>query len=160
MAGIGIAWPSCALFNELLAAVTADDVLDIHTRSHHQIRVDLTAAKQVLHLRNGHPAGCCAQRVEVLRGPAIDKVAVDIAVVGVHQANVGNDATLLHVGLSVEVGVGLALCNERADAGCGVERGNTCATCAKTLCQSSLRVNSTSISPSRYWRANSLFSPT
>ena len=35
--------------------------------------------------------------------------------------------------------MGLALCNERADAGCGVERGNTCAPCAKPLSQSSLR---------------------
>ncbi len=38
-----------------------------------------------------------------------------------HQADIGNDATLQQVGLAVEAGVRLALGDDRADPGRGVE---------------------------------------
>ena len=58
------------------------------------VGVELAGLDQLLDLGNRDPPGSGAQRVEVARGLAIDEIAVPVALPGVDEREVGDDATL------------------------------------------------------------------
>src|SRR5690348_6443247 len=68
-----------------------------HTGGVHQHRVQLAGLDELLDRRDRDPSGGGAQRVEVLRALLVDEVAVAVAVLGMHQGEVGDDRALQHV---------------------------------------------------------------
>ena len=68
--------------------------------------------------------------IEVAGGAAVDEVAVGVGLPGFDQGEIGADAALEDVGVAVEVLVLLAFGDECADAGAGVEAGDSGAACA------------------------------
>ena len=79
-------------------------------------------------------------RIEVPRGLAVDEVALLVALPGLDDGEVGDDAALEDVGLAVELLVLLALGDHRADAGLGVEARDAGAAGAHPLGEGALRV--------------------
>jgi hypothetical protein len=73
------------------------DALHEDTGRVHQHRVQRPRLDELLHRRDGDPAGRGAERVEVLRALLVDEVAVPVAVPRVHQREVGGDRLLEHV---------------------------------------------------------------
>ena len=85
-------------------------------------------------------AGGRHHRVEVARGLAVDEVAGGVALPGLDDGEVGEQAALHHVFLAVELLHFLALGDQRADAGLGVEGRDAGAAGADALGQRALRV--------------------
>src|SRR5690242_144708 len=73
-----------------------------HTGRVDQHRVELTGLHELLDRGDRDPAGSGAQRVEVLGALLVDQVAVPVAVLRVHQREVGRDGPLEHVVAAVE----------------------------------------------------------
>ena len=78
--------------------------------------------------------------IEVARGLPVDEVALLVGLPGLDDGEVGDEAALQDVGLAVEVLVLLALGDDRADAGLGVEARDAGAAGADALGQRALRV--------------------
>ncbi len=85
-------------------------------------------------------AGRRHHRVEIARGLAVDKVALGIALPGVHERKVGDQAGFHDVRSPLKISLFLALGDLGADAGLGEERGDAGTTGAHTLGQCALRV--------------------
>ena len=85
-------------------------------------------------------AGGRHHRIEVARGLAVDEVAFGIALPGVHDREVGDEAGLHDVALAVELALFLALGDVGADAGLGEEGRDAGAAGADALGQRALRV--------------------
>ena len=79
-------------------------------------------------------------RVEIARGLAVDQVAGGVALPGVDDGEVGEQAALHDVLLAVEFLHFLAFGDQRADAGLGVEGRDTGAAGADALGQRALRI--------------------
>ena len=79
-------------------------------------------------------------RIEVARRLPVDEVAFGVALPGVNQGDVGDEASLHHIGLVVEVADFLALGDHRADAGAGEEGGDPRAPGADALGERALRI--------------------
>src|SRR6185312_15754767 len=79
-------------------------------------------------------------RVEVPRCLAIDEVSFLVALPGMDDREIGDEAALHHVLLAVEDAHLLAFGDERADAGFGEEGGNAGAAGADALGECALRI--------------------
>src|SRR6185437_3346858 len=77
--------------------------------------------------------------VEVARGAAVDEIAVEIGLPRFDECHVGAYAALEDVCDAVEIFVLLALCDDGADAGAGIEAWNAGAAGAHALGQCALR---------------------
>jgi hypothetical protein len=98
--------------------------------------------------------------VEVARGLAEHEVAALVGLPALDDREVGADAALEDIILAVETLDLLALGDLRADAGLGVEAGMPAPPARIRSASVPCGQNSTSSSPARYCRSNSLFSPT
>ena len=78
--------------------------------------------------------------IKIARGLAVDEVALGIALPGMHEREVGDEAGLHDVALAVEGALFLALGDVGADAGLGEEGRNAGAARAHALGQRALRV--------------------
>ena len=77
--------------------------------------------------------------VEVARGAAVDEVALRVAAPGFDEGEVGFEGGLEEVRFAVEVAGLLAVGDDGADAGGGVEGGDACAAGADALGEGALR---------------------
>ena len=94
----------------------------------------------MLDLGDGELARGRHHRIEVARGLPVDEVAFRVALPGVDEREVGDEAALHQIGLVVEVAGLLAFRDDRADAGAGEEGGDAGAARADALGQRALRV--------------------
>ena len=85
-------------------------------------------------------AGGRHHRVEVARGLAVDEVAFGVALPGMHDGQIGDQAGLHHVLLAVELADFLALGDQGADAGLGEEGGDAGAAGAAALGERALGI--------------------
>src|SRR5579863_4831990 len=114
-----------AEFDPLLARADLDDALDEDAGRMDVVRIDLAGRHQMLDLCDRYLRGGCHHRVKVTRGLAVNEVAGGIALPGVNDGEVGEQAALHDVFLAVENLFFLALGNQRADAGLCVEGRDT-----------------------------------
>ena len=77
------------------------------------VGVDLAGLDEILDLGDRDLAGGRHHRVEVARGLAVDEVALGVALPGVDEREVGDEAGLEHVVLAVELADFLALGDDR-----------------------------------------------
>src|SRR5262245_34728302 len=87
----------------LLDVRGAHHALHEDARCVHQHRVELARLDELLDRRDRDAAGGSAQRVEVLGALLVDQVAVAVAVLRVHQGEVGDDRALEDVLPPVEL---------------------------------------------------------
>ena len=85
-------------------------------------------------------AGGRHHRIEVARGLAVDEIALGVALPGIDDREVGDEAALHDVALAVELALLLALGDHGAGAGRGEEGRNAGAAGADALGQRALRV--------------------
>ena len=112
----------------------------IDARRDDVVGIDLARLDQVLDLGDRDLAGGRHHRIEVARGLAVDEVALGVALPGVHDREVGDEAALHDVVLAVELALLLALGDHGADAGLGEEGRDAGAAGADALGQRALRV--------------------
>jgi hypothetical protein len=124
------------------------------------VRIEASDRHDLLDLGDADPAGGRHRLVEVAGGLAEDEVAALVGLPALDDRQVRADAALEDVGLAVELLMLLALGDLRSDAGLGVEARNARASRPAALGKRPCGQNSTSSSPARYCRSNSLFSPT
>ena len=104
------------------------------------IGIDLAGRHQMLDLGDGDLRGRRHHRVKIARGLAIDEVAGGVALPGVDDGEIGEQAALHDVFLAVEFLHFLAFGDQRADAGLGEEGRNTGAAGADAFGQRALRI--------------------
>ena len=104
------------------------------------VAVEFARLNQMLDLRDGDARGGRHHRIKIARGLAVDEIALGIALPGVHEREVGDEAGLHDVALAVELALFLALGDVGADAGLGEEGRNAGAARAHALGQRALRV--------------------
>ena len=104
------------------------------------VGVDLARLDQMLDLGDRDLAGRRHHRIEVARRLPVDEIAFGIALPGMHDRDVGDEAALHHVGLAVELAHFLALGDDRADAGLGEKGRDAGAAGADALGERALRV--------------------
>src|SRR5882724_111010 len=98
--GMGSApFGDCTLLDALLEVDAVHDALD-----------------EALDLGDGDARRRRHDRIEVARRLAIDEVALGIALPGMHDGKIGEDAALHDIALAVELALLLALGDEGADA--------------------------------------------
>ena len=129
-----------AELDPLLAGADVDDALDENAGGMDVVRIDLAGRHQMLDLGDGDLGGGRHHRVKIARGLAVDQVPGGIALPGVDDGEVGEQAALHDVFLAVEFLHFLAFGDQRADAGLGVEGRNTGAAGADALGQRALRI--------------------
>ena len=122
------------------AGADFDDALDEDAGRVDVVRIELAGRHQMLDLGDRDLRGGRHHRVKVARGLAVDQVPGGVALPGVHDGEVGEQAALHDVLLAVELLHFLAFGDQRADAGLGVEGRDAGAAGADALGQSSLRV--------------------
>src|SRR5688572_10725397 len=96
-----LAGPDGPALDPLLDEGDLDDALHEDARRVHVLRLDLAHIHELLHLRDRHPTGSCAQGVEVSGALAKHQVSVPVALPGVHEGEVGDDRLLQDVGATV-----------------------------------------------------------
>ena len=79
-------------------------------------------------------------RIEIARGLAEDEIALGVALPGVDDRHIGDEAALHDIGLAVEFAHLLAFGDDGADAGLGEEGGDAGAAGADALGQRALRI--------------------
>ena len=145
----------------------------------HVVGVQLAGLDEMLDLGDRHPAAHRGERVEVARGVAVDEVAVPVALPGPHQPEVGDDRLLQHVltapsksrvsfgGEDTITLPSASYRHGRPPSATWVPPPVAVKNAAMPEPPARIRsasvpcgVSSTSSSPERYCRANSLFSPT
>ena len=104
------------------------------------VGIDLARLDQVLDLGHGDLGRRRHHRVEVARGLAVDEVAFGVALPGMHDGQIGDQAGLHHVLLAVELADFLALGDQGADAGLGEEGRDAGAAGAAALGQGALGI--------------------
>src|SRR5690606_20423443 len=87
-------------------------------------RVQLAGFDDLFHFHHGDASGHGGQRVEVLRGVAVDHVAVVVGLPALDDGEVALDGAFEDVVTAVELAHFLALGDRGAVAGGGEERGN------------------------------------
>ena len=117
-----------------------DDALHVDAGRDDVVGVDLARLDQMLDLGDREPARRRHHRIEVARRLPVDEVAFRVALPGVDERDVGDEAGLHDIGLAVEVADLLALGDDRADAGAGEEGGDAGAAGADALGQRALRI--------------------
>src|SRR5690242_7978275 len=131
--------PHGALFNALLEYAAAD-ALDEDARRVDRIGIERSDRHQLFHFRNRDLAGRRHHRIEVPRRLAEDEIAFRVAFPRFDNGEIGLQSALEDVGLAVELLVLLAFGDQRADAGLGVEAGNSRAAGTDALGQRALRI--------------------
>ncbi len=104
------------------------------------VRLDLAGRHQMLDLGDRHARGGGHHRVEVAGGLAVDEVALRVALPGMDDGDVGEQARLHDVVLAVELAHLLAVGDDGADAGLGEEGRDARAAGPDALGQRALRV--------------------
>ncbi len=89
-----------------------------------RIRIEAADGHDLLDLGDADLARGGGGRVEVARGLAEDQIARLVRLPALYDGEVGADAALEDILLAVEDLGLLTLCDQRADAGLGVEAGN------------------------------------
>src|ERR1700730_3904549 len=133
-------FPDRALLDALLEIRAVHDALDEDAGRVDLVGVDLAGLDEILDLGDGDARRGRQARVEVARRLAVDEVALGIALPGMHDGEIGEDAALHDVALAVERALLLALGDVGADAGLGEEGGNAGAAGADALGEGALRV--------------------
>ena len=123
-----------------LAGADLDDALDEDAGRVDVVGIEFAGRNQMLDLGHRDLGGGRHHRVEVARGLAVDQVAGGVALPGVDDGEVGEQAALHDVFLAVELLHFLAFGDQRADAGLGVEGRDAGAAGADALGQRALRV--------------------
>src|ERR1700689_5263521 len=129
-----------ALLDPLQGVWDVNDALNVNAGGDDVVAVDLARLDQMLNL--GHRELSCGRhhRIEMSGGLPVDKIALRIALPGMHQRDVGDEPGLHHVRLVVEVADFLALRDDRAHARAGEEGWNSGPSGADALGQGALRV--------------------
>ena len=104
------------------------------------VGIEFAGRNQLLDLGHGDLRSGRHHRVKVARGLAVDQVTGGVALPGVDDGEVGEQAALHDVFLAVEFLHFLAFGDQRADAGLGVEGRDAGAAGADALGQRALRV--------------------
>jgi hypothetical protein len=124
----------------LLGGADLDDALDENAGRMDVVRIDLAGRHQVLDFGDRDLRGGGHHRVKVPSGLAVDEIAGGIALPGVNDGEIGEQAALHDVFLAVEDLFFLAFGDQRADAGLGVEGRDTRAAGANALGERALRI--------------------
>ena len=95
---------------------------------------------KVLDFGDGEARGGRHHRVEIARGLAENEIALGVALPGVHQRNIGEQAALHDVGCAVEFARFLAFRDDSANSSPRKEGGNAGAAGADTLGKRALRI--------------------
>src|SRR3954451_22584163 len=109
-------FPDCALLDALLEVHAVHDALHEDAGRVDVVGIDLAGLDEVLDLGDGDAGRGRHDWVEVARRLAVDEVALGIALPGMDDGEVGEDAAFHDVALAVELALLLALGDERADA--------------------------------------------
>src|ERR1051325_3118719 len=117
-----------------------NDPLHEHARRDDVVGIDLARLNQDFHFGHRRLGRGRHHRVEIARGLSIDEVALGIALPGVHDRQIGDDAALHDVALAVEFALFLALGDVGAGAGAREESGNAGAAGADALGKGALRI--------------------
>ena len=104
------------------------------------VGIEFAGFDEMFDLGDGHLGGGRHVRIEVARRLAIDEIAFGVALPGVDDGDVGEEAVLHHVWLAVEIADFLALGDDGADAGAGEEGRDAGAAGANALGQRALRI--------------------
>ena len=123
-----------------LAGAHFDDAFDENAGRMDVVGIEFAGRHQMLDLGHRDLRGGRHHRVKVARGLAIDQVTGGVALPGVDDGEVGEQAALHDVFLAVEFLHFLAFGDQRADAGLGVEGRDTGAAGADALGQRALRI--------------------
>ena len=99
-------------------------------------------------------------RIEIARRLAEDEIALGVALPGVHERDVGEEAALHDIGRAVEFARLLAVGDDGADAGPRVEGGDAGAAGADALGERALRIEFELKLAGEIGCSKSLFSPT
>ena len=108
-----------ALLDVLHGVGHVDHPLDEDARRDDVVGIDLARLDQVLDLGYRHLGRGRHHRIKIARGLAIDEVAFGVALPGMHDRQVGDDAALHHVLLAVEFALLLAFGDQRCRRRCG-----------------------------------------
>src|SRR6266851_41512 len=139
--GMGSApFPNRALLDALLEIRAVHDALDEDPGRVNLVGVDLAGLDQVLDLGDGDARRRRHDRIEITRRLAIDEVALGVALPGVDDGEIAEEAALHDVALAVEFALLLALGDEGPDPRLGEEGGDTRAAGADALGQGALRI--------------------
>src|SRR5689334_3584291 len=92
-----------ALLDALLVIWAVHDALHENSRRVDVVRVDLTGFDEMLDFSDRNLSGGRHHRVEVARGLAIDEIAFAVALPGVDDREIGDDAALHNISLAVEL---------------------------------------------------------
>src|SRR4051812_41893844 len=128
-----------ALLDALLRVGDVDDTLHENAGRVNLIRVDLAGGHEMLDLGHRDLAGARHHRVEIARRLSVDEIALAVALPGVDEAYVGDEAPLHDVGLAVKLPRLFALGDNGADASLGEEGGDAGAAGADALGERALR---------------------
>src|SRR6185437_927538 len=139
--GMGSApFPDSALLDPLLEIRAVHDTLDEDAGRVDAVGIDRAGLDEVLDLRDGDARRRRHHRVEVARRLAVDEVAFGIALPGMDDGEIGDDAALHDVALAVEFALFLAFGDKRADARLGEEGGDAGAAGANALGEGALGI--------------------
>src|SRR3954447_1528993 len=132
--------PGVAEFDALLGGTDFDDTLDENAWRVDVVRINLSGGHQMLDFRNRDLCSRRHHRVEVPRCLAIDEIARGLALPGMDDREVGEQAALHQICFAVEFLDLLAFGNQRADPGFGVEGWNTRPARSDALGERTLRI--------------------
>ena len=115
------------------------DAFDVDARGHNRVGIQFAWLYQFLHLGDGDARGGGHHGVEIARRPAIDQVALPVALPGLYQREVCFERRLQHVLAPIEGALLFALRDQGAYAGGSVEGGNARSAGADPFRQRALR---------------------
>src|SRR5690606_28766343 len=120
----GLPLANGAEFDLLVIGGAEDQALHENPRQVDLVGIEAADRYDLLNLGHRHAAGGGHRLVEVARRLAADQVARLVRLAALVDGGVADDAALQHIGLAVELLGFLALRDQRAGAGLGVEAGD------------------------------------
>jgi hypothetical protein len=118
---------------------TLENAFDIDPRSHDRVGVEFAGLYQLLYFGDGDARGGCHHGVEIACRPAIDQVALAVAFPRLHQCEICLERRLQYIVATIERALFLALSDQGAHPGGGVEGGDARPAGADALRQRALR---------------------
>src|SRR6185312_10840072 len=129
-----------AELDTLLGGADLDNALDEDAGRMDVVGIELAGGNEMLDLGDGDFRGGGHHRIEVPRRLAVDQIAGGVALPGMNDREVGEQAALHQIFLAVELAHFLAFGNQRADAGLGEEGGNAGPSRTDALGERALRI--------------------
>src|SRR5450755_1878849 len=116
------------------------NALHVDPRRMDAIRIQHARLDQFLDLGNRDSSSGSHWRVEIPRGLAIDKISFSVPAPGLHERDIGDEASFKYVGLAIDDPLFLALGNQRTRARAGIESIDSRAARTNALRQRALRI--------------------